>query len=123
MTFSLKDLELLKTQRANEDTKRQLEQFNKNCASKLRLRVLEGVKRYIDYKENGPLKISYDSFQGNFPTKDDKIPVYVKEWLKQEFPDFHFSVDSGYEHIGSYGPNEPAYDQPYKNIMITWQGQ
>jgi hypothetical protein len=78
MTFSLKDLELLKTQRADEDTKRQLEHFTKNCAYKLRLRVLEGVKTYIDYKESGPLKISYESFQGNFPTKDDKIPAYVK---------------------------------------------
>lgn len=106
MTFTLKDLELLKTQLADEDTKRQLEHFTKNCAPKLRLRVLEGVKRYIDYKENGPLKISYDSFQSNFPLKNDKIPSYVKDWLKQEFPDFHFS-----------------YDQPYKNIMITWQGQ
>ena len=51
MTFTLKDLELLTTQQADEDTKRQLEHFTKNCAPKLRLRVLEGVKRYIDYKE------------------------------------------------------------------------
>lgn len=123
MSFSLKDLELLKTQAEEETTKRQLKHFNENCVAHLKTKVLEGIKRYIDYKETGPLKISYDSFQGNFPLKDEKIPVYVKEWLKQEFPDFHFNVDSGYEHIGSYGPREPAYDAPYKNIMITWQGQ
>lgn len=124
MTFSLKDLEFLKTQRADEDTKRQVEHFSKNCAPKLRTTVLEGIKRYIDYKEKGALKICYDSFQGNFPFTDgEKIPAYVKEWLKQEFPDFHFSVDSGYEHIGSYGPHRRRRGQPYKNIMITWQGQ
>lgn len=66
MVFSLKDLEFLKTQRADEDTKRQLEHFTKNCAPKLRLRVLEGVKRYIDYKENGPLTTCFDLVVGDW---------------------------------------------------------
>jgi hypothetical protein len=123
MAFSLKDLELLKIKRIADDTKQRQEHFLKQSAEKLKTKVLEGVNRYLQYEEKGPLEMSLSSFDNNLPTSGNKILPFVLDYLKQEFPDFCFSIDSGYEHVESYGPREPAYDQPYTNVLITWQGQ
>ncbi len=123
MTFTLKDFELLKNKRIADEAKQRQEHFLKNNAEKLKVKVLEGVNRYLQYEEKGALKMSLSSFDNTLPTSGNKILPFVLDYLKQEFPDFHFSIDSGYEHVESYGPREPAYDQPYTNVLITWQGQ